>query len=125
LIIAVSDDAPGCAKTETQLDLNECAGRAFEEADAKMNAQWKRTLAHMRALDSGSGGDPDDKRPGYAQTLLNAQRAWLVYRDAHCTSEGYYARGGSMEGMLYNQCRAALTDERTEQLADLTKDDGQ
>lgn len=122
MLLAAPDDALDCKNAQTQLDLNERNGRAFEKADAAMNAQWKRTLARMRTLDKGSN-NPGDKGPSYSQALLNAQRAWLVYRDAHCTSEGYYARGGSMEAMLYNQCRTALTDERTEQLAELAKDD--
>ena len=46
-----------------------------------------------------------------------AQRAWIVFRDAHCTYEAYGGgRGGSMEPMLFEGCRAAITLDRIRQL---------
>jgi uncharacterized protein YecT (DUF1311 family) len=51
--------------------------------------------------------------------LRDAQRAWVTFRDAHCTLQGYNdARGGSMEPMSFNICRASVTRERTAQLRD-------
>jgi uncharacterized protein YecT (DUF1311 family) len=60
-----------------------------------------------------------DERPGYFEVLIAAQRAWLQYRDAHCQSEGYEARGGSLELLLVSTCKRRLTEERTEQLRSL------
>ena len=63
-----------------------------------------------------------DTRPGYFDTLLAGQRAWLTYRDQHCRSEGYTMRGGSAEPMVASQCKAKLTRARTEQLKDLMQE---
>jgi uncharacterized protein YecT (DUF1311 family) len=61
-----------------------------------------------------------DVRPTTEAKLREAQRAWIVFRDAHCTVEGYdQARGGSMEPMVYHGCRARLTRERTRQLEEV------
>lgn len=108
-----------CANPITQQDMNFCAAQDFHTADAELNVQWRITAAAMHRRDEEAADLPDDGRPGYFQQLLAAQRAWLAYRDAHCDSEGYAARGGSAEPMIVSGCRAALTRERTALLRDL------
>ncbi|RIV84785.1 DUF1311 domain-containing protein [Aurantiacibacter xanthus] len=95
-----------------------CAARDYEEADAALNAQWSQTADVMRARDRDLDRVYDD-RPGYFETLLAAQRAWLTYRDKHCASAGYRYRGGSMEPMIVSGCKTRLTEQRTRELADL------
>ena len=83
-----------------------------------MNVQWKRTRAVMKRRDADRlEYQPEgDGRPGYMKTLLEAQRAWLQYRDAHCRAEGFNARGGSLEPLLVSTCKTALTQRRTQEL---------
>ena len=87
----------------SQQGMNRCAGEAYERADKALNAEWAKIMA--------AKGEKEEEK-----LLLDAQRAWIKYRDAHCTYDGYEARGGSMEPMLYNGCRARLTRERIAQL---------
>lgn len=114
LLAAAASPNPGwnCKEPVAQQEMNWCAGEEFREADAALNVQWKQTAAAMKARDA-------EDAPGYFATLLDAQRAWLKYRDAHCTSAGYLFRGGSMEPLLVATCRTRLTQERTKQLNDL------
>lgn len=105
-----------CDSAMTQTDMNQCAAREYYQADRALNAQWVKTAAAMRKRDETRFGDG---RPGYFETLLEGQRAWLKYRDAHCRAEGYYARGGSLEPMLVATCKADLTRKRTQDLRDL------
>lgn len=109
-----------CANAITQMDMNFCAAQDFVAADLELNAQWSVTAAAMRRRDAETG-EPADGRARYFGQLLTAQRAWLAYRDAHCTSEGFTARGGSMEPMLVSSCRATLMRQRTQQLRDLVE----
>lgn len=111
-----------CADPQVQMEMNWCAGQDYEAADRELNAQWALTRAAMRARDAewaqlGSA----DKRVGWAASLLEAQRGWLRYRDAHCALEGYEARGGSLEPLLILTCKAELTRARTRQLKELTE----
>ncbi|MEN7535702.1 lysozyme inhibitor LprI family protein [Aurantiacibacter flavus] len=115
---AAAEPADICAEPITQADMNECAARDYAEADEALNAQWSRTAEVMRERDRQLDRTYDD-RPGYFDTLLAAQRAWLTYRDEHCASEGYLFRGGSMEPLIVSTCKTSLTQERTSQLADL------
>jgi len=108
---------PECADPITQQDMNYCAALEWQAADAELNRQWQETASEMRRLDAQV--TPSDGRPGYFEQLLEAQRAWLSYRDGHCDSVGFQARGGSLEPLLVAQCKTALTRERTEQLRQL------
>lgn len=109
-----------CADPMAQQEMNWCAYQDFLAADAELNAQWKRTAEVMKLRDENFEST-SDVRPGYFATLLDAQRAWLSFRDAHCRSEGYYARGGSLEPLLVSTCKTDLTNARTKQLADLVE----
>ena len=104
-----------CANAITQRDMTECAGREWQQADGELNRQWERTAANMRQRDAVYDHSHED-RPGFFDQLLAAQRAWLTFRDAHCATEGYLARGGTLEPMLVGQCKAELTRQRTRQL---------
>lgn len=111
-----------CEDPQYQQEINICAAREYDEADAALNAQWDITSATMKQWDAEHGYD--DGRPGYFDTLLAAQRAWIAFRDAHCASEGYLFRGGSAEPMVVSGCKAGLTRERTLQLRALVEFDG-
>lgn len=117
LLLAATTQDPeiDCENAMAQQELNICAYRDYEQADAALNAQWKLTEAAMKAQDAGLDRSYD-KRPGYYDTLLAAQKAWLIYRDRHCEAEGYAMRGGSAEPMVNSGCLATLTRARTAEL---------
>ena len=116
---AAAGSAPACNNAQTQTEINICAAEDYKVADAQLNRQWAQTSAIMKEQDKG-GDAPKDGRPGYHQALLDAQRAWLGFRDAHCRIEGYAMRGGSGEAMLVSGCLAEVTRTRTTQLKAMT-----
>lgn len=123
MLLAQANDLPECdeqaAEMGVQQEMNICAHRDYLIADAALNAQWRLTRQAMRERDSEADKPDWDDRPGYFDTLLEAQRAWIAYRDAHCRSEGYSARGGSLEPLLVSTCKTHLTGLRTAQLREL------
>ncbi|MEM8726225.1 MAG: lysozyme inhibitor LprI family protein [Pseudomonadota bacterium] len=130
MVLAMLAQAPGLppcdrerAEMGIQQEMNICAQHDYQAADDALNAQWKVTSAKMKARDASWGEFvPDwDTRPGYFASLLEAQRAWLSYRDAHCRVDGYTARGGSLEPLLVSTCKTALTEARTEELRQLAE----
>ncbi|SHN49957.1 lysozyme inhibitor LprI family protein [Erythrobacter sanguineus] len=112
-----------CDDPQVQQEMNWCAGRDFEVADERLNAQWKETAAVMKAQDAefAAYGSERDTREGFFESLLEAQRGWLRYRDAHCRVDGYTARGGSLEPLLVSTCKARLTRTRTRELKELVE----
>lgn len=115
ILLAAAQPQWNCDDPQVQQEMNWCAAKSYEAADAALNRQWPRTVAAMKERDARLDRAYDD-RPGYFETLLEAQRAWLKYRDAHCASEGFWARGGSLEPLLVATCKRKLTEERTQQL---------
>lgn len=120
LLMAAAAGLPSnCNNAQTQTEINVCAAEDYKAADAQLNRQRAQTSAIMKEQDKGGDGAKDG-RPGYHQALLDAQRAWLGFRDAHCRIEGYAMRGGSGEAMLVSGCLAEVTRARTAQLKALT-----
>ena len=105
-----------CEDPQSQEEMTGCAGLAFEDADRRLNEVWPRLVEI--AQDNDFLG-VDDGRPSYEETLREAQRAWIGFRDANCTFEGFQARGGTMEPMLIGDCLARMTEARIMELTDL------
>jgi len=114
---ALAEDKPDCNNAMTQMDMNICANMDFQKADAELNAVYKKAMAKMRETDSYLSDD----LKGAADTLRDAQRAWIPYRDKACEAYGFLARGGSMEPMLVSNCRADLTNQRIKELQELVE----
>jgi uncharacterized protein YecT (DUF1311 family) len=120
LLLLAAEPTLDCENAMTQADMNQCAFKDYQSADAELNAQWQKTSSVMKSRDENFESEYDT-RSGYFDTLLEAQRAWLGYRDAQCRSEGYVARGGSLEPLLVSSCMAHLTRLRTAELEELVE----
>ncbi|MGE4322109.1 MAG: lysozyme inhibitor LprI family protein [Sphingobium sp.] len=118
LLAAMGAPAPACDAPVSQADMNLCARRDYEAADAQLNAEWRKATATMKARDEAAG-PPTDRQPTYAAALLQSQRAWLSYRDAQCRLAGYSMRGGTAEPLTVSTCLEQLTRTRIQQLKDL------
>lgn len=115
--VAHAQDKPDCNNAMTQMDMNICANMDFQKADAELNVVYKKAMAKMRETDSYLSDD----LKGAADTLRDAQRAWIPYRDKACESYGFLARGGSMEPMLVANCRTDVTEQRIKELNELVE----
>lgn len=112
-----------CEDPEVQQEMNWCSAQYLKLVDAELNAQWEITAAKMKERDASfeeSTPPSVDARPGWFASLLEAQRAWLKFRDAHCRVDGYSARGGSLEPFLVSSCKSFMTEVRTAQLRELS-----
>ena len=108
-----SREPPACWDG-SQRELNACAHKEYEQADAAMNVQWRQTAALMMRLDADLPPNEVMGRRSQSDALLIGQRAWLQYRDAHCQIFG--DSGGTMAPMLEFICLRDITRARTEQL---------
>ena len=75
--------------------------------DARLNENYKRLLSKLGAERKNA--------------LIEAQRAWIRFRDANC---GFYAvpEGGSAAAMAANECFLNATADRAKELQLLTSD---
>ena len=92
---------PDCG-SGVQSDLNACANASYRAADADLNRAYQRLIGPL------SGAE--------RTRLVEAQRAWLRYRDLECDSATMDSEGGSIRPMLVLGCMEHLTRQRTEEL---------
>ncbi len=112
-----ADNGADCDNAQTQSEMNACASDDFDRADKALNAQWKLTRKAMVDMDANLEAD----QKGAEKALLKGQRAWIEYRDGQCEAEGFSVRGGTMEPMMVDSCKAHLTDLRTKELKALAE----
>jgi hypothetical protein len=80
--------------------MKENARKDLEVADAELNTVYKKILATR-------------SEKGIA-ALREAQRAWIIYRDATAEAYGTGEEGGSLEALMVLRCSEALTKSRPE-----------
>lgn len=112
---AVDRDATDCDDDSPQQMLNICAANAAQAADYEMNLAWKRVVTDMKRRDTQIDRKTD-REPGFFDTLLASQRAWLTYRDKQCLLASFEMRGGSGAAQIYGGCFHELTRARIAQL---------
>lgn len=119
---ALAEDEPGvdCANAMAQPDLNDCAYREYESADAELNAVYRQAMTAAQNVDKELEGADI----GAVEALKTAQRAWIGYRDGQCELAGFQARGGQAEPMLVSGCLAQLTQKRTAELNEFLEAQG-
>lgn len=120
VLLAAAMPAEPCDNAISQSAMTMCAAEDYKRADAALNAQWKMTLAKAKARDVESPPMTASERR-YADGLLDAQRAWITFRDAQCAAESLEMRGGSAQPMLLYGCKVAMTRERTKWLKDFAE----
>ena len=94
--------------SQTQLQLNQESFLAYKKADAEMTATYKLVMNKI--------SDANQK-----QLLLQAQRAWIKFKEAHCNSVASLYEGGSMKPMVYNYCLVDVTNQRNKELKEFLK----
>lgn len=112
LPVFAQDENVDCENQLAQQDMNYCAAKEFDVADAELNAVWKEAKASAREMDAEFA----EEMKGAEAALLAAQRGWIAYRDGQCELAGWEAHGGSMEPMLVSGCLAEVTRARTKEL---------
>ena len=103
-----------CIETDegsTTVGMMDCMGRETLAWDTILNDQWPKLMLQSRNNDADSGHAEADL-PGEADTLREAQRAWIAFRDAECAHA--YAQGGtgSIRSVYGASCLLDMTARR-------------
>lgn len=96
---ALADDA--CyQKAQSQSELTECSQNDLKQVDEQLNKLYKEMETRLK-------GDGDT-----IKLLIDAQKKWVVFRDAECTLTTVRTAGGSINAMNFNVCLTGLTQSR-------------
>jgi uncharacterized protein YecT (DUF1311 family) len=92
-----------CSNLQTQADMSVCAATLAQTADARLNQVYQQVR---------------DRYQGTAQAslLIDAQLAWIDFRDANCTFASERFAGGTLAPLIYSNCIAEMTQQRTSEL---------
>ena len=93
--------APG---GDTTLGIAQCVMGEHDAWDAALNREYKAARAIYK----------DDQTA--ADSLRDAQRAWLAWRDAECAFQYNSYGGGSMRTIASANCQMSMTAMRTLEL---------
>lgn len=91
-----------CNNPQTTSEMRVCAGQSYEKADNKLNQVYGQLKPRLGASQQ--------------KILINAQRAWIQFRDESCAFEGAFAEGGTLEPVLKMNCLADVTEQRVKDL---------
>ena len=95
-----------CDAAITQLDLNQCYGEQYRNADAHLNKIYGNLLKQLQSEKSATA----------IQKLQAAEKVWIRYRDLHCEAARLEFEGGSMSPMVWAQCMDMTTNHRMEEI---------
>jgi uncharacterized protein YecT (DUF1311 family) len=86
------------------VDMLDCIGEEYRRQDARLNAFYKAASAKLA--------------PARRKPLLDAQRAWIQYRDLNCK---FYADpdGGTLATVEANACMLTMTAARAQELSQI------
>ena len=107
LFAGVARAADDCANASDQATLDACAGKDFDAADKKLNDAYKQITDRLK------------DNAGSKKLLVDAQRAWVAFRDAECNFQGGPPEtAGSVRPMVVANCQAGLTTLRLKDFQD-------
>jgi uncharacterized protein YecT (DUF1311 family) len=102
-----------CTKAMATAELNFCAEKSFDSADAKLNEAFKKVLSYV----AETGGEKPYDAKSWEAALRASQHAWVAFRDADCKGllpmswSGGTATTGEVLG-----CMQEKTQARTKEL---------
>jgi len=93
--------------------MTKCIWEHFESADIELNAVWKQVLTTI----APSEVMPTEKADEWKAKLLNAQRAWVTFKEDDCRGAvAYEWFGGSGASAAIGACLYAHTSARADDL---------
>ena len=91
-----------CAEAMSTAEMQTCANKRYQEADAELNQVYRQLTARLSAQRKGQ--------------LKASQQAWLAFRDKNAAFAAGVAEGGTMASLVEVTELTAMTRSRTEQL---------
>lgn len=97
-----------CSGSTTQ-DINECAKRGYDKADAELNKVYKQLISKVK-----------DVR--LKNKLIVAQRTWIKFRNESCNFVYELHKEGTMRTVMLLGCLTMTTENRTKELRVIMKE---
>lgn len=93
---------------QTQLEMNMAASEEFKIADKQLNLTYNKLIKLL---------EPKEK-----SQLVDVQKSWIKYKEAHCKFEADQYEGGSIQPLIWYSCLQKITEQRNEYLQNFIKE---
>lgn len=116
--VCLGQAANNCQQQEggsTTIGITECIQSETAVWDAILNQEYLATQATNRAADAGGFVEG----LGREDTLREAQRAWIAFRDADCTARYATWQDGTIRSIVAANCHLTMTAARAVDLRDM------
>jgi uncharacterized protein YecT (DUF1311 family) len=105
-----------CKAAMTQQEMNICALRDMQAADAEMKKAYQQAISAMRAIDDNL----PPELTGAEEAVVAAQLAWSAYSNVSCKALGFALPANSAKGHSLDDCHRRMILNRTAELKMLT-----
>jgi uncharacterized protein YecT (DUF1311 family) len=109
---AAAQSPPDCANATSNVEMTDCAWKAYKATDAELNVVWKHVMATIEPDDFL----PDDAAKTWKDDLLSSQRAWITFKEKDCDAVAFEWYGGSGANLAVGSCLYNHTVQRTNDL---------
>lgn len=100
-----------CEKAVSTPDLNHCAALEQEKVERKLNAAYQKLVQQLT--------QPDTELDDYTamrQKLLEAQRAWIRFREADCAVQYAMHASATISTLIHIGCMQERAEQRIKEL---------
>ncbi|GME32250.1 DUF1311 domain-containing protein [Pantoea sp. QMID2] len=102
-----------CSIGNNDQEVYSCAQKNKNEIELDLNEEYKLAKTRVETLFKGDGKELRQ----YMDTLTDAQRAWLKYRDNDCKLASYAAdKGSDLSNANISMCTSELNEQRIKKL---------
>jgi uncharacterized protein YecT (DUF1311 family) len=111
--IRAAEPAIDCNTATSTPEMNACAEKQYNAADAKLNAAYKALMGRVHKT---TNAKPYDAKSA-EEALQASQRSWIAFRDAECKGfEPMAWGGGTITTLQVLGCMTSLTEARVKML---------
>ncbi|WP_349568809.1 lysozyme inhibitor LprI family protein [Azotobacter salinestris] len=108
---AASEAPIDCEAAVSTPDLEHCAALEQAKVERKLNAAYQKLVQHL--------SQPDTELDDYTamrQKLLEAQRAWIRFREADCAAQYVMHASGTIRTLVHIGCMQERAEQRIKEL---------
>ena len=106
-----------CVTQRNTIEINACGQKQFDQSDNSLNQVYQSLLKKFSDKDK-----PDSRNSVIKQYLVNAQRAWVTFRENDCKAIYTYNEGGTIRTIAYLSCMTQHAAQRTKDLKEFSSD---
>jgi uncharacterized protein YecT (DUF1311 family) len=103
-----------CEKVMNTLDINACGQIELKKLDKELTQTYKMVLAKFDKISKEPTNIADKSK--LKQSLIDAQRLWVKFRDADCNTTYTLWSDGTIRGQMYLGCMKSKTEQRIKEL---------